>query len=735
MTQTCTKCSDGFYFDKQVNDCSPINCTKNLNCEKCYFNETAEMLLCETCISGYYKINNENISCHLDPIGYYLDDDNTYQKCDVSCLSCNNQASCTTCDKVNGYYPFEDDLGNCSQSIPIGYLFNNEKEIIQKCEYENGKCKKLSTSVNDAIDETMNNLNQNLDYYLTNVELIAGPTYNIQISSCDELNNNNMNENININMEECIEKVKEYYHVHPSSIYIIKADIEQSQASVNSVSYYLLLKNKTKVDMSICRNLKAELEFPINPEMTNLTFGKFMNDKGYDIFNPKDKLFSRCYSYVEGGKNVGIEYRRSTFFQNNTLCTDNCQYLGINYTTNTVKCECEVEQVFNTTKSLNKTTKIKFNYIDAFTTIHLIVCTPNLTDINSDNMAVYYSIFYYIFVVCFGCIFICKNLKDLHNQLKLDFLPQKLEKNSKNNEEMNQINNKVENVQPNDFEIKDKNKSSIEDITSLSFSNDSKNSNSVMRDPEKNEQEITKNEKENNKSRIIEKKEENVNDMKKDFENCSFEEAIKIDQRSCFKIYWDHLKKDLIVFRLLFPKKYEYRVVLLFKFYCLLYCDLCLNCIFTSDEKIQMEFEEKLKLITTFIISLISFTLSSLLQRMLMWVTKYKNEISQLYGTNKDLISDEIDEIINNIKKRIIIIIIILSLIFTVLSLYLILFCHVYQNTQRMLLWNLLKGLIISIVSNISLLFLSSLFRVLSLGYKSKCLFITSKVFIYINIL
>ena len=81
---------------------------------------------------------------------------------------------------------------------------------------------------------------------MTNVELVAGPTYNIQIASCDELNNKKINEHININMEECIEKVREYYHIHPSSIYIIKADINQTQASVNSVSYYLVLKNKTK---------------------------------------------------------------------------------------------------------------------------------------------------------------------------------------------------------------------------------------------------------------------------------------------------------------------------------------------------------------------------------------------------------------------------------------------------------------------------------------------------------
>ena len=149
---------------------------------------------------------------------------------------------------------------------------------------------------------------------MTNVELVVGPTYNIQIASCDELNNKKINEHININMEECIEKVREYYHVHPSSIYIIKGDINQIQASVNSVSYYLVLKNKTKVDMSICRNLKAELEFPINPQMMNLTFGKFTKNKGYDIFNPKDKLFSRCYSYIEGEKDVGIEHRRLTFF-------------------------------------------------------------------------------------------------------------------------------------------------------------------------------------------------------------------------------------------------------------------------------------------------------------------------------------------------------------------------------------------------------------------------------------
>ena len=76
-------------------------------------NYTIESLLqdlCITCINTYYpkyednKNQNSFIKCYRNPGGYFLDKDNYYKKCHLSCNTCTQQGNnenhnCDSCKK------------------------------------------------------------------------------------------------------------------------------------------------------------------------------------------------------------------------------------------------------------------------------------------------------------------------------------------------------------------------------------------------------------------------------------------------------------------------------------------------------------------------------------------------------------------------------------------------------------------------------------------------------------
>ena len=92
---------------------------------------------CRSCIGGYKFIEGEN-KCTLDDLsgqGYYLDSDNTYKKCDNSCLKCSGKGpdKCTDC--AEPYYKIKLNGGTVISCIT---LFEKENNITYKKYYLNG---------------------------------------------------------------------------------------------------------------------------------------------------------------------------------------------------------------------------------------------------------------------------------------------------------------------------------------------------------------------------------------------------------------------------------------------------------------------------------------------------------------------------------------------------------------------------------------------------------------------
>ena len=160
---SCFKCKDGFYFNEteyfmdfpKFNNCISheegywINKTHYPTvlslcyetCKTCDKSGNFEKQNCLTCLSGLYKIENEQTgNCYDEkPNRYFLNENKNpfvYSKCNKACINCTNFANETStnceensCNFDEDYFSYEADLTNCSNIPYKHYLDQNSDDI------------------------------------------------------------------------------------------------------------------------------------------------------------------------------------------------------------------------------------------------------------------------------------------------------------------------------------------------------------------------------------------------------------------------------------------------------------------------------------------------------------------------------------------------------------------------------------------------------------------------------
>ncbi|GAB1225477.1 hypothetical protein ENUP19_0253G0025 [Entamoeba nuttalli] len=149
----CQRCNLGYFlYDGQCISCN-INCAKCINrleeCIECSFgylyNSTSR--ICTTLIEankGCLHFLPNKKGCAICKKGYYYDKKNyRCNKCDISCLQCNDESSyCITCDGSKGYYKSLDN--SCQLVSTILHCKTFEKDHCTSCQngyyLENNRC-------------------------------------------------------------------------------------------------------------------------------------------------------------------------------------------------------------------------------------------------------------------------------------------------------------------------------------------------------------------------------------------------------------------------------------------------------------------------------------------------------------------------------------------------------------------------------------------------------------------
>ena len=138
---------NGIYYE----DCNGGNLTKNTQIKNCRCNNTIcsscpnlplNDTFCNECNTGYYQIendiynyNNQYFKCYKNPIGYYLDiNESIYKKCFYSCKACeikgdNIEHNCLECNDNYSYEIKINNYSNCYEKCNYYHYFDNNNEI------------------------------------------------------------------------------------------------------------------------------------------------------------------------------------------------------------------------------------------------------------------------------------------------------------------------------------------------------------------------------------------------------------------------------------------------------------------------------------------------------------------------------------------------------------------------------------------------------------------------------
>ena len=101
----------------------------------------------------------------------------------------------------------------------------------------------------------------------------------------------------------------------------------------------------TKIDdLDICKNIKIKIYSPItNDKNIDYNLISHFNQQGeYDIFNKNDKFYKDICSKASINNNdLTLHDRYLDIYPHEVnICPKNCEYLGMNITSNRVVCDC-----------------------------------------------------------------------------------------------------------------------------------------------------------------------------------------------------------------------------------------------------------------------------------------------------------------------------------------------------------------------------------------------------------
>ena len=334
------------------------------SCETCEYSATR----CTRCAENYIRNPADSNKCVIPCTTkyWYIDDDNNYQcsnKCDtivgsqrpylggLQCVEYCRDNECVYCSVNGAYYVFD---GMCVNRCPKGYNIGEDGYTCTEKPVVEGDCltrvEKLRRdvkieSLESAADEWIDRYRWSYNSLFTKrVDIYVGKNITLQIFKDDNCQYVSSIENgiAYINTTKCKETIMSHYNLESNEVLFVKYDINRTRM-VNQVHYnaYNALTGKA-LDVSICGS--EEVLYPFNTTGINIKLAKkLFTEYGVDVFDEEDTFFNDiCFQFYDDYKHdVILKDRRNYIFQNVSLCEKECEYLGYNFDTDTIRCECK----------------------------------------------------------------------------------------------------------------------------------------------------------------------------------------------------------------------------------------------------------------------------------------------------------------------------------------------------------------------------------------------------------
>ena len=183
------------------------------------------------------------------------------------------------------------------------------------------------------------------------------------------------------------------------TVYQIEIDSPFEQSLNKRIEYAVFNENKTRLDLSVCQNEKIEINYQLTEAKVNQTKVNYYSKLGIDVFDIKNEFFHDiCYPYSERDSDIILKDRVSDIYENYSMCDNNCEYNGINYSTNTIICICNVKTNLNSTYEPPYLNKILLNTFKD-SNLAVIKCHKLVLDFRNKSNNIGFWIFLFLIII------------------------------------------------------------------------------------------------------------------------------------------------------------------------------------------------------------------------------------------------------------------------------------------------------------------------------------------------
>ena len=242
---------------------------------------------------------------------------------------------------------------NCEENNINDNKVELNGECVNKClplmKIINSKCVSLCDDINDnklycniskqqAINEILSIKNTLLFKQLD--KTIFGYGFNIQVYESDNILNELIDTSI-INVSQCEKILRNKYNIKDNEkLTIIKIDSYKEETKENYNIEYHFNYNGKLLDNSYCNEIKYDVSFPIKENLNISNSSYLYNHYGIDIYNKNDDYFNNICKILNDNHDILLKEREKYYYQNETLCMDNCLYNKLDYINRKNYCIC-----------------------------------------------------------------------------------------------------------------------------------------------------------------------------------------------------------------------------------------------------------------------------------------------------------------------------------------------------------------------------------------------------------
>ena len=629
-----------------------------------------------------------------------------------------------------------------NESCSIEYLYQNieTKECLKSCtttEILEHICK-----LNFVTNDNINNFTENIRNLIkeenitsdTNI-IIEGSNTIYQIISSEKMKENE-NTNLSIiDLGDCEKKLKSEYILDYLLIMKIDTKIDSNTAAILNYEIYAPY-TKEKLNLSICSNIKISTYSSYYPSEESMDKIKQLKEYGYDLYNIEDPFYQDiCATFTsENGTDMLLSDRKSDFYENVSLCENDCVYKGYYMDRNRVKCECNIKQEIIVEENSNNDDNL-FQYLlsgNSFSNLKVLKCFSLVFSKegikNNKGSIIFICINFSMIIlsIIYGINqekFISRAFKEVNEKYKDNINKKGGIINTINNIEINS-----KNFPP--FPPKKKRRKKIKSNKNIVVFNNINNnqiSNSQSYFKIINQNKIIN---EKNKERYLTENNIKKKEIKYELYNFTNEElnalpydlACKYDKRTYFQYYISLLKqKHLIFFTFFNFNDYNIFILKLSLFLSSFALYFAVNAVFFTDETMHNIYKGDSGIISQ-ISNIFYSTIISCIINIIIKKLGLSNDSIVKIKQNPDIMQGlkQSNILLKKLKIKFGIFFILNFLLISFFWYFITAFCAVYKNTQNILIENTFASFALSLVYPLGINLIPGILRIYSLKKPNK---------------